>query len=156
MILRRAVAVLAIALVAVPAWSRPKEEDLQHKPQGSADTPSTVKKEEKTFPLGTSWLAASLNGKSFGGERPAFSLDQQFRAKGFGGCNTFAAVAYPLKEQGIAVGPFALTKKDCGKDVMALEHDFLVALRAAQKWDLLAGQLVIKGPAGELRFDRSI
>ncbi len=61
--------------------------------------------QDKIFPLGSSWVAVSLNGKAFGGERPTFSLDDQLRARGFGGCNNYSATAYPLREQGMAVGP---------------------------------------------------
>lgn len=113
-------------------------------------------KPEKQFPLGSSWVAVSVNGKRFGGERPAFLVDKQFRARGFGGCNNFSATAYPLREQGIAVGPLALTKKQCDKAVMELERAFFVALRTSQKWDSDVGSLVLKSPAGEIRFERSI
>ena len=61
--------------------------------------------QDKIFPLGSSWVAVSLNGKAFGGERPTFSLDDQLRARGFGGCNNYSATTYPLREQGMAVGP---------------------------------------------------
>ena len=99
----------------------------------------------------------SLNGKTIGGtERPAFALDEQFRVRGFGGCNSFSATAYPLKEQGIAVGPLAMTKRSCDKGVMASEQAFLGALRSSAKWDTVVGTLVIKGPSGELRFERSM
>jgi heat shock protein HslJ len=116
-----------------------------------------VPKEEKRFPLGQSWIAVSLNGKPFTGtERPAFTLDEQFRARGFAGCNNFSATAFPLREQGIAVGPLALTKKSCEGPVMASERAFLTALRTSAKWDTMTGALVIKGPNGELRFERSL
>ena len=116
-----------------------------------------VPKEEKRFPLGQSWIAVSFNGKPFSGaERPAFALDEQFRARGFGGCNSFSATAFPLREQGIAVGPIALTKKTCDGAAMASERAFLTALRTAAKWDTSTGSLIIKGPNGELRFERSL
>lgn len=119
--------------------------------------PKPGAKEEKRFPLGTSWIAVSMNGKSFSGtERPAFTLDDQFRARGFGGCNSFSATAFPLKEQGIAVGPLALTRRNCDKGVMASEQTFLTALRTAAKWDTVIGSLVVKGPNGEIKFERSL
>jgi heat shock protein HslJ len=111
---------------------------------------------DKIFPLGSSWVAVSLNGKPFGGERPSFKLDDQLRASGFGGCNTFSATAYPLREQGLAVGPFALTKRTCDKSVMATEQAFLVALRSSAKWDIQGRNLIIRTQAGELRFERSL
>lgn len=125
--------------------------------QSKGYTPVPTKKEEKRFPLGSSWIAVSLNGKPFGGtERPAFSMDEQFRVRGFGGCNSFSATAFPLKEQGIAVGPLALTKRSCDQASMASEQAFLAALRTSAKWDTVTGTLLIKGPSGEIRFERSL
>src|SRR5690349_1812109 len=80
---------------------------------------SPMQKQDKIFPVGTTWTAVDLNGKPFPGERPSFTVDQQFRAKGFGGCNTFSATAYPLRDQRLAVGPFAMTKRSCDKALMA-------------------------------------
>ena len=118
--------------------------------------PSILNK-EKQFPVPSSWVAVTLNGKPYSGvDRPAFSLDKQYRARGFGGCNTFSTTAYPLREQRFAVGPLALTKKQCDKAVMEAERAYFVALRTAMQWDLEGLTLVIKGQNGELRFERSI
>jgi heat shock protein HslJ len=111
---------------------------------------------DKSFPLGSSWIAVSLNGKPFSGERPSFRLDGQLRASGFGGCNTYSATAYPLRDQGLAVGPFALTKNSCDKSTMAIEQAFLVALRSSAKWDIQGPTLIIQTENGELRFERAL
>lgn len=112
---------------------------------------------EKNFPLDSTWTAVSLNGKPFGGaDRPSFIIDKQYRARGYGGCNTFAATAFPLKEQHLAVGPLALTKRSCDKSLAATEQAFFIALRTAGAWDLVGPQLVLKSPNGELRFDRAL
>ena len=63
---------------------------------------------------------------------------------------------YPVKDQHLLVGPYALTKKKCDKDTMAIEFGFLSALLAAPSWDLVNGDLVIKGARGELRMVRSL
>ncbi|NBJ12511.1 META domain-containing protein [Microvirga arsenatis] len=111
----------------------------------------------KVFPLNSSWVAISLNGKPFSGERPSFRLDDQLRATGFSGCNTYATAAYPLRDQGLAVGPFALTKKSCDKGTMAIEQAFLMALRSSGKWDIQGRNLIIRTQnGGELRFERSL
>ena len=117
-----------------------------------------VQKQEKRFPMGASWVAISLNGKSFNGiERPSFTISEQFRATGFGGCNAFSATAYPLRQQHIAVGPIALTRKQCDKSVMDTERAFLVALRTAAQWDIVnSSTLIVKSQAGELRFERML
>lgn len=116
-----------------------------------------TKAQEKVFPLGSMWTAVSMNGKPFtGADRPSFIIDSQYRARGYGGCNTFTATAFPLREQHLAVGPLALTKKTCDKALAASEQAFLVALRTAGQWDLVGSQLVIRSPNGELRFDRAL
>ncbi len=111
----------------------------------------------KVFPLNSSWIAVSLNGKPFTGDRPSFKLDDQLRATGFSGCNTYATAAYPLREQGLAVGPFALTKKSCDKTTMAIEQAFLVALRSSGKWDIQGRNLIIQTQnGGRLILERSL
>ncbi|GJE81346.1 META domain-containing protein [Methylorubrum thiocyanatum] len=116
-----------------------------------------AKPTEKMFPLGSMWTAVSMNGKPFtGADRPSFIIDAQYRARGYGGCNTFTATAFPLREQHLAVGPLALTKKTCDKALAASEQAFLIALRTAGKWDLDGSQLVIRSQNGELRFDRAL
>ena len=125
--------------------------------QGEPKKPSVLQRQEKQFPVPSSWVVMTLNGKPYSGaDRPSFSLDKQYRARGFGGCNTFSTTAYPLREQRFAVGPLALTKKQCDKGVMELERAFFVAMRTAMQWDLDGLNLVIKGQNGELRFERSI
>lgn len=116
-----------------------------------------TKATEKVFPLDSTWTAVSINGKPFSNaDRPSFIIDKQYRARGYGGCNTFAATAFPLREQHLAVGPLALTKKSCDKALQSTEQAFFVALRTAAQWDLVGSQLVIKSPNGELRFDRAL
>lgn len=152
--LRAAVLILIAAFPTLAEAQRRRDGDDQQKaPQG--EKPPSQK--EKIFPTKVSWVAVALNGKPFSGrERPTFILDEQFRLRGYGGCNTFSATAYPLREQRLAVGPFAMTKKACDKAVMDLERTFLIALRTSMQWDTVSGQLVIRGQNGELKFDRSI
>ena len=113
-------------------------------------------KREKIFDLGSTWIGVSLNGKPFPGERPSFTLDKQLHIRGFGGCNTFTAIAYPLKEQHIAVSPILPRRKSCDKALMASEKAFFAALRYAQQWDQVGATLIIKSPNGELRFERAL
>ncbi|MCJ2036942.1 META domain-containing protein [Methylobacterium sp. J-068] len=130
--------------------------DAREKPEKKQYVPA-AKPQEKIFPLDATWTAVSLNGKAFGGgDRPSFMIDKQYRARGYGGCNTFAATAFPLKEQHIAVGPLALTKKPCDKGLSVSEQDYFIALRTAAQWDLVGSQLVIKSQKGELRFERAL
>jgi heat shock protein HslJ len=156
----RLAALLALSAAAVAAagpyadaQSRRMRPNEQPQQQGG-EQPS--ERQEKQFPLGSAWTAVSLNGKPFSGERPSMAVNKQLRATGFSGCNNFSATLYPLRQQNMAVGPFALTRKNCDKAVMASELSFLTALRTASKWDLVAGNLVVKGQNGELRFERAI
>ncbi|PTM38848.1 META domain-containing protein [Bosea sp. 124] len=115
-----------------------------------------AQQQEKNFPLGAAWSAVSMNGKPIADRRATLQVDANLRGTGFGGCNTFSASAYPLRQQGFAVGPLALTKRSCDKGLSDFERSFLTALRAARNWDLVDGKLVLKGGAGELRFDRAL
>ncbi len=136
----------------------------QAQPRGGGNAPPPSRdgvpqpRQEKVFPVNVSWLAVSLNGQRFSGERPAISLDDNLRIRGFGGCNTFSATAYPLRNQGIAVGPLALTRRSCAGGLAEVERRFLIALRTAQKWDVTSngGILIVQGQNGELRFERSL
>ncbi|WP_376988445.1 META domain-containing protein [Bosea sp. R86505] len=118
--------------------------------------PAPVQQQEKTFPLGAAWTVVSLNGKPVGDRRATLQVDANLRGTGFGGCNTFSASAYPLRQQGFAVGPLALTKRSCDKGLSEFERAYLTALRGARNWDLVEGKLVLKGVAGELRLDRAL
>lgn len=159
-----ACAIAAGALAAVPAAAQmsmgggnPSGFGAGQQPQKKPQYVPGAKPTEKIFPLGAMWTAVSMNGKPFtGADRPSFIIDAQYRARGYGGCNTFTATAFPLREQQLAVGPLALTKKSCDKALAATEQAFLVALRTAGKWDLVDSQLVIQSPNGVLRFDRSL
>ncbi len=152
------IAALAAALVAATAA---QAQQGGQRPQGAATgqgpaVPAAKSRQDKTFDLGAQWVAISLNGRAFTGDRPSFSIDKQFRARGFGGCRVFAATAYPLREQRLAVGPIALTKKSCDQATMAQENSFLVALRTSAQWEQQGSTLIIKTQNGELRFERAI
>ena len=110
----------------------------------------------KTFPFGSQWTLLTFAGKPVTENKPTIIVDESLRARGFAGCNTYSASAYPLPQQRFAVGPLAVTKKACDKALMDRERAFLVILRTAATWDVKDGQLVITGQNGELRFDRTL
>ena len=155
------VAALLSALTLAPFSLTPSEAQTAGGQRGAAGTsqsgnPVPQPKREKIFDVGSTWIAVSLNGRSFPGERPSFTLDKQYQVRGFGGCNTFTAVAYPLKEQRIAVSPILPRRKACDKGLMASEQAFFAALRYAEQWDQQGSTLIIKSPNGELRFERAL
>ncbi len=123
---------------------------------GEQKTEIPKAQQEKNFPVGANWSVVQLNGKPVYDRRATLMIDQNLRGTGFGGCNTFSAAAYPLRQQGLAVGPIAVTKRTCDKGVLEFEKAFLMALRTANKWDVVNGRLVLKGSAGELMLSRSL
>ena len=112
---------------------------------------------QKNFPLDQTWSLRELNGKPVPpGLDISLKIDGTLRGSGFTGCNSWSATMYPVKDQHLAVGPYALTKKDCPKDLKALETGFLSGLLGSPEWDLVNGDLVIKGPRGTMRLARSL
>lgn len=130
----------------------------QRGPQVEGDkTPKPLPPLQKNFPLDQTWSLRELNGKSVpSGLDASLKIDGNLRGSGFTGCNSWSATLYPIKDQHLLVGPFALTKKKCPKDVMAIEFGFLSNLLAKPAWDLVNGDLVIKGPRGSMRLARSL
>lgn len=114
------------------------------------------RQQEKNFPLDAAWTAIQMNGKSINEHRATLKVDSNLRGTGFGGCNSFSASAYPLRQQGFAIGPIAVTKRACDKGASDFERNYLLALRSVRQWDLVEGRLVLKTAAGELRFERGI
>ena len=113
--------------------------------------------QQKNFPIDQTWQLRELNGKPIdSGLDVSLKIDSALRGSGFTGCNSWSAVMYPIKDQHLIVGPYALTKKQCDKDTMAIEFGFLSALLASPTWDLVNGDLVIKGQRGELKMARSL
>lgn len=159
--LRLATLLSALALMASAAGAEaqqgaPRPKNPPAAAAGQPGNPVPQPKRDKVVDLGSTWIGVSLNGKPFPGERPSFTLDKQLHIRGFGGCNTFTAIAYPLKEQHIAVSPILPRRKSCDKALMASEKAFFAALRYAQQWDQVGATLIIKSPNGELRFERAL
>jgi heat shock protein HslJ len=129
-------------------------------PQSEEDEgpPKPLPPLQKNFPLDQTWSLRELNGKPVPpGLDISLKIDGTLRGSGYTGCNSWSATMYPVKDQHLAVGPYALTKKDCpNKDLKALEIGFLSALLGSPEWDLVNGDLVIKGPRGTMRLARSL
>ena len=112
---------------------------------------------QKNFPFDQTWSLRDINGKPAPASLDiSLKIDGARRGSGFSGCNSWSATIYPVQDQHLLVGPFALTKRQCPKDVMALEIAFLSALLDKPTWDLVNDDLVIKGPRGSLRLVRSL
>ncbi len=147
-----ALAAAALSLAA-PAFAGPasgpvNEEDSKPKPLPPL---------QKNFPVDQTWALKELNGKPVPpGTDASLKIDGNLRGSGFSGCNAWSATLYPVKDQHLMAGGFALTKKQCSKDLMILENSFLSTLIGNPTWDLVNGDLVIKGPRGSARLSRSL
>lgn len=149
-------AALAVTLSPMLATDALAQRRQQMPPRGEQPQQAPPPKQEKNFPLDASWTATQMNGKPINHYRATLKVDSNLRGTGFGGCNTFSASAYPLRQQGFAVGPIAVTKMACDKGASDFERSYLLALRSVRQWDLVEGRLVLKTANGELRFDRGI
>lgn len=141
------VTMVAVGAVA-PALAQMKTDDAPLKPLPPL---------QKNFPLDQTWSLRELNGKPVPSSLDvSLKIDGALHGSGFAGCNSWSAVIYPIKDQHLAVGGVALTKKQCDKETMAIEVGFLTALLGEPAWDLVNSELVIKGPRGALRLVRSL
>jgi heat shock protein HslJ len=121
------------------------------------DKPKPLPPLQKNFPLDQTFSLRDLNGKPVPADLDvSFKLDGAFHASGYSGCNSWSATAYPQQNQHILVGGFAMTKKTCDKANQAIEQGFLRALMGTPAWDLVNGDLVLKGPGGAMRLVRSL
>ena len=139
-----AIAAVSAAALAVPL---PNQEE----------APKPLPPLQKNFPLDETFSLRDLNGKPVSADLDvSFKLDSAFRASGFTGCNSWSATAYPQQNQHLLVGGFAMTRKTCDKANQEIERSFLRALQGGPAWDLVNGDLVIKGPGGAMRLVRSL
>ncbi len=144
---------LALAFASFACISMTQNASAQQMPSGG-NTPSPM--QPKQFPLNIQWILSTINGKPAGDNQPTLLLDQQLRMRGFAGCNTYSATAYPAKNQGIAVGPLALTKKECDKATNEFEKAYLLSLRTSMQWQVKDGYLFLLGEKSELKFERAL
>ncbi len=127
------------------------------KPLPQEDAPKPLPPMQKNFPLDETFSLRELNGKPVDSTLDvSFKLDSSFRASGFSGCNSWSGTAYPQANQHLLVGGLVMTKKACDKANEAIQNSFLRALQGTPAWDLVNGDLVIKGPGGAIRLARSL
>jgi heat shock protein HslJ len=139
---------LALATVGVAFSALADDKDAPPKP---------LPPQQKNFPIDQTWQLRELNSKPVSSDLDvSLKIDSAFRGSGYTGCNSWSATLYPVKDQHLLIGPWALTKKQCDKDTMAIEASFLMGLQGQPTWDLVNGELVIKGPRGEMRLARSL
>jgi len=151
----RSVALLCVSLA---AFAAPGLALAQARPQPQPQAqqkPAQPPKEEKNFPKDSNWTLRTMNGKPLPqGVEATLRIDGQFRGSGFSGCNTWSATMWPVRQQRFAVGPVALTKKQCDAQKLAFERTYLSILHNGSSWDLVGGLLEVKSGSGTLAFAR--
>ena len=141
------------------AASKKKPTQDQQAPGLDADNPNKPKAlepEQKQFPTKVAWTLSALDTEKIDlGLNISFTVDGNYRASGFSGCNSWSATMYPLKNQRLATGPYAVTRKSCDKATNEREYRILSIFASGPNWDLVGDQLVVKGQQGTLYFTRS-
>ena len=76
------------------------------------ETPKPLPPLQKNFPLDQTWSLRELNGKPVpAGLDVSLKIDGALHGSGFAGCNSWSAVMYPVKDQHLAVGQYALDQE---------------------------------------------
>ena len=150
-----AAALAAFSLCQAQAQAARRAQQPQQQPQFAS--PVKPGEPEKKFPTKVVWVLKEFNGKPVpAGSDLTLTIDDTYRGSGASGCNTWSATVYPSRGQRLGVGPVAITHNTCDQAKTALENAYLTAVHAAPFWDIEGGDLVLKSPAGVLRFQRSI
>jgi heat shock protein HslJ len=130
----------------------------RHPPKDQpADAPLIPADQQKQYQTGNTWVLKAFNDKPPPvTDEVTFTIDSTYRGYGFSGCNTWSATIYPIKNQKFAVGPIAITHNQCDKDKMEFETSYLVYIHSNPSWDVVGGDLILKGQTGTMRFQRSL
>jgi len=126
-------AAVAASLAAQPALAQKKKGQQQQEQQGEKKDDKYVY--ESPFPTKANWQLSTVNGKTPPAEA-SLLIDENLRGSGSSGCNTWSAALYPVKGHRLAMGPIAMTKKNCSPEVNGFERLFLTVLRSGPVWDL--------------------
>jgi len=113
---------------------------------------------EPSFTLeNTYWQAQGVNNGRGGVvtsavTQRATALFADGKVSGSAGCNNYSA-SYEISDSQITIGPAMTTRKQCAEPegVMALEQEFLQALAAASKYQLLADRFELRDSKGSLQ-----
>jgi heat shock protein HslJ len=145
---------LATGLAGVSAQTLLKHR--AQKPQ-PAETRVIPLQDQKQYQTDNTWVLKQFNDKPPPvTDEVTFTIDSTYRGYGFSGCNTWSATIYPIKNQKFAVGPIAVTHNQCDKVKMEFEVSFLTYIHSNPSWDVVNGDLIMKGQGGTMLFQRSL
>lgn len=155
-VLRSLILSTVVATTAAPAlawslsdWFGSSSSD---KPKRTPIVLPMPEKQSFSFPSNRTFVAETFKGQPFKGDRPTLLLSTTNRATGFSSCNNWSATALVGRNQRIAVGPIAVTKRKCEARLMHNEQIFLYVFRSAQAWSFDGRVLTILSPAGPMTF----
>lgn len=107
--------------------------------------------------LNFTWRATIIRDKPVAADAGVTLLvGSDMRAGGNGGCNSYFSQAQ-IGAESFAIGNVGATMRSCGYELNMLEQGFFEALRAATRWRIDNGLLVLLDGAGNIlvQFSRS-
>jgi len=110
-------------------------------------------KNSLAFPVNRTFVAVAYKDQRFKDDRPSILVSSSNRGTGFSACNNWSATILPRPDQRLAVGPVAISKRQCEARLMHNEQVFLYVLRTAQSWTYDGHTLTLSGPYGSMTFE---
>ena len=101
--------------------------------------------------VGTAWLAWDINGRGPGDKTYATLVFNPGRVSGSGGCNRFSGTLQ-VKADAWQARDIAVTRQECGPELMKEEASFLGALEAARSHRVDGGVLTLIDESGAVRM----
>jgi len=101
--------------------------------------------------VGTAWLAWDINGRGPGNKTYATLVFNPGRISGSGGCNRFSG-ALEVNAEVWQASDIALTRQECGPELMKEEAAFIEALESARSHRVEGGLLTLLDESGAVRL----
>jgi len=108
------------------------------------------------FPFDRTMVAVRYKDQLFKDDRPTMLISSAYRGSGFSSCNNWSATILPRPSKSLAVGPIAISKRQCEQRLMHNEQVFLFVLTTAQSWSFDGKTLTLTGPYGEMTFESAV
>jgi heat shock protein HslJ len=121
-------------------------------------TPIIPKSDRKShaFPFDRTMVAVAYKDQQFRDDRPTILVSQNYRGTGFSACNNWSATVLPKNDQNLAIGPVAISKRQCDKRLMHNEQVFLFVMANSRSWSFDGRTLTFTGPFGTMTFQPAI
>ena len=100
-------------------------------------------------------VAVSYKDQKFKDDRPTILVSPNYRGTGFSACNNWSATVLP-KPTRLAIGPVAISKRQCDTRLMHNEKVFLFVMRQLAVWSFDGRTLTFVGPFGTMTFQPAI